>query len=74
MVHSSLFLYISSYNKHLNSFLAQKLYNFLELLKKKWMNKLFVCARQERFYPIPNNSTSKTRVEKPGIPAQAFDP
>ena len=50
MVHSSLFSYISSYNKHLNSFLAQKLYNFLELLKKKWMNKLFVLAKKD----LPN--------------------
>jgi len=30
-----------------NSLFAQKLYNFLELLKKKWVNKLFVSRIRE---------------------------
>ena len=34
----------------------------------------FMPAWGNEYYPMLNNSTSKTRVEKAGMPAQAFEP
>ena len=34
----------------------------------------FIFALGNEYYPMLNNSTSKTRVEKAGIPAQALEP
>ena len=46
--------------------------------KKLLFEGLFQClhdlSKPFLYYPIPNSSTSKIRVEKAGMPAQAFEP